>query len=278
MKNIFVITISLILLTVGTALADTPKKPAALGNKETDQETLNEALNWVEKSYQNLIDHQWAEAIRTSSVAISINPSLTSAYINRSAAYIEKELFEEAIEDCTKAIEIDKKSSAAFNNRGLAYFKAGETDLSVRDYRRACTLGSARGCENFKNQTGYSPSEEGNFLFNQSIEALSTGNFHLANELSTQVLEIEPNNANALSNRCVSRANLGLLDEAEKDCEEAIKINHDIAATYNNYAFVLEKKGVSKQASIYYEVSCGLGSKVGCENYKRLTKLILTSP
>jgi len=245
----------------------------AIEIKEVTEEkppAQNEALEWVEKSYQSAINHQWAETIRTSSAAIAIDPNLTSAYINRAWAYTEKGLFSKAIEDCNKVLEIEPDNAAAFNNRGLAYSKLGAGEEALRNYRKACELGLDIACKNFKENTGYSPLEEVKYLIGKSIEELSAGNYELAINYSTKVLEIEENNEHALSIRCDAKANLGLLDEAEKDCLKAIKANPDSSISYNSYGFVLEKKSEEKQAVIYYEISCDLGSNLGCENNKRL--------
>jgi tetratricopeptide (TPR) repeat protein len=239
----------------------------ALGIKA---DTLKESLQWYEKSYQNVVKQQWAEAIRTSSAAIAINPNLAPAYVNRAWAYIETGLFNKAIEDCNKAIELEKNNAAAFNNRGLAYSKLGEDKEAIMNYRRACEMGVDVACDNFKEKVGYFPSEEMNFLLNKSVEGLSAGNYGLVIDFSTNALEIEQNNEHFLSIRCDAKANLGLFDEAEKDCLQAIKINPDFFMAYNNYGFVLEKKGAGMLAIIYYEISCRLGSNLGCENNKRL--------
>jgi len=234
------------------------------------QAEQNEALQWVEKSYQSVINHQWAETIRTSSAAIALNPNLSSAYINRALAYTQKGLFSKAIEDCNKALEIENDNAAAYNNRGLAYSKLGADKEALKDYRKACELGLDIACNNFKEKAGYFPSEEVNFLLNKSIEEFSAGNYELAIDYSTRLLEIEENNERAFSIRCGSKANLGLLDEAEKDCLQAIKINPDFSIPYTIYGAILEKKGEEKLAAIYYEISCGLGNNFGCENNKRL--------
>ncbi len=233
-------------------------------------DTLKESLQWYKKSYQNIMEQQWEEAIRTSSAAIAINPNLTAAYVNRAWAYIETGLFSKAIEDCNKALEIENNNAAAFNNRGLAYSKLGEDKEAIMNYRRACELGVDVACDNFKEKTGYFPSEEMNLLLNKSVEGLSAGNYGLVIDFSTNALEIEQNNEHFLSIRCDAKANLGLFDEAEKDCLHAIKINPDFFMAYNNYGFVLEKKGAGMLAIIYYEISCRLGSNLGCENNKRL--------
>jgi len=233
--------------------------------KEERDPAQNEALQWIEKSYQNAINQQWAEVISTSSAAIEIDPNLSSAYINRAWAYTETGSFSKAIEDCNKAIEIENDNAAAFNNRGLAYSKLGADEEALRNYRKSCELGLDIACKNFKENAGYFPSEEINFLLDKSIEEFSAGNYELAIDFSTKVLEIEEKNELALSIKCGAKANHGLLDEAEKDCLQAI-----ISMSFNNYGYVLENIGAEKKAVIYYKISCGLGSNLGCENNKRL--------
>jgi len=250
----------------------TNPSPIKMNNlSQEDALAQDKALQWYEKSYQNVMDQQWAEAIRTSSAAIAINPNLTAAYVNRAWAYIEKGLFSEAIEDCNKAIEIENNNAAAFNNRGLAYSKLGEDKKAIMNYRKACEFGVDVACDNFKEKTGYLPSEEITFFQKKAIESFSSNDFDQVISATGKMIGIDPKNAEAYSMRCEAKAYKGLVEEAKEDCKKSIESNPDFSMAYNNLGYVLELKGTKLEAIVYYEMSCGMGNKTGCQNQQRLS-------
>jgi tetratricopeptide (TPR) repeat protein len=231
----------------------------------------SEALEWLKKSTKNLQQKEWAEAIRTSSAAITLDQNYADAYVNRAWAYCEKGLYEKALEDANKAIAINPKNAAALNNRGLAYDKMEQNDKAIQDYRVACELGLESSCRNFKRLVGYLPSEEVNFYQKQGIDYFSSGDYDNVIIVTGKVIEIDPKNAEAYSTRCAAKANKSLLDEAKEDCKKSIECNPDFSMAYNNLGYVLELEGVKNEAIIYYEMSCCMGLKLGCDNQQRLS-------
>ncbi len=113
-----------------------------------------EALKWAQKSYESVISGDAGEAIIAASVAITLDPNLVNAYINRSWAYSKKGLFDRAIQDCDKALNIDNDNALAYNNRGLAFQGKGDMDKAKADYDRACKLGFDLGCKNYQEVVG----------------------------------------------------------------------------------------------------------------------------
>ena len=111
------------------------------------------AIHASEKSFYSLQKGEWDEAIRLASAAISLDPQLASAYINRAWAYSEKGLYDNAIGDCNKALRITPKNALAYNNRGLAYHRKGEIGKAVKDYKKACKLGLGIACVNLRGIT-----------------------------------------------------------------------------------------------------------------------------
>jgi len=108
------------------------------------------AIHATEKSFYSLQKGEWDEAIRLASVAISLDPQLVSAYINRAWAYCEKGLYDKAIGDCNKALSIIPKNALAYNNRGLAYHRKGDIGKAIKDYKKACKLGLGIACVNLR--------------------------------------------------------------------------------------------------------------------------------
>ena len=97
-----------------------------------------------------MISGNAGDAIINASVALTLDPNLVNAYINRSWAYSKKGLFDKAIQDCDKALEIDSDNALAYNNRGLAFQGKGELEKAKSDYDRACKLGFKIGCSNYQ--------------------------------------------------------------------------------------------------------------------------------
>ena len=107
-------------------------------------------MKWAQKSYESVMSGDAGEAIVASSVAITLDPNLVNAYINRSWAYSKKGLYDRAIQDCDKALAIDNDNALAYNNRGLAFQGKGDLDKAKADYERACKLGFDLGCKNYQ--------------------------------------------------------------------------------------------------------------------------------
>lgn len=246
-----------------------PDKPVAASNSFMSRRST--ALEWVEKSNRAARQKDWTEAIRTSSVALTIDPHNADAYVNRAWAYCEKGLYEDALTDSNRAIELDPKNAAALNNRGLTYQKMKQRDKAIQDYRSACELGLDVSCQNFKELVGCLPSEEISFYQKQGIEAFSAGDYDRVILITGKVIEIDPGNAEAYSTRCGAKANKGLLEEAEQDCRKSIEFNPNFSMAYNNLGYVMEREGMKKEAIVYYEMSCGMGNKLGCQNQQRLS-------
>ncbi len=255
-------------------MAQDVKAPAPKSEISAEQirKTNNpEALTWLDKSFQNAQAGQWAETIRTASVAINLDPGLENAYVNRAYAYNEKGLFEKALDDCGQALILNPVNAKAMNNRGVAYEKMKQQDKAIQDYRSACEFGLEVSCRNFKRLVGYLPSEEVNFYQKQGIDFFSSGDYDNVIIATGKVIEIDPKNAEAYSTRCAAKANKGLWDEAKEDCRKSIECNPDFSMAYYNFGYVLEREGVKNEAILYYEMSCGMGLKLGCDNQQRLS-------
>jgi len=239
--------------------------------KQLTQEVKNNAMEWFKKSQQSVLSRNWPEAIRTASVAISLDPIFLDPYINRAWAYNEKGLFDKAIADCNKVLEIEPGNAPAINNRGVAYFRLGEKEKAIQEYRAACEKGLEVACDNFRDIVGYLPSEEIDVLLTKSAEFFNSEKYNEVITICSRIINLEPNNVTAFTDRCGAEANLGMLKEAKEDCLKSIELNPDYPMAYNNYGYVLEREGNMQEAVIYYEMSCGLGSKLGCQNQEKLT-------
>lgn len=225
-----------------------------------------EAVEWSKKCYKAMTERQWAEVIRTASVAISLDPGMIDPYINRAWAFCEKGFFEKAIQDCNTALSLNPDSSLAHNNRGLAYSRKGEKEKALKDYEAACKMGLELACVNFKKVIVFSKK-----LHEDSIMNFNMGDWDKTIELCSETLKIDPNNENAYITRSEGYLKKGMLKESLADCEKAIEINPDNGVAYNNKGYALELLGKMDEATLYYEISCGLQTDLGCKNHKRIS-------
>ncbi|MDI6763299.1 MAG: tetratricopeptide repeat protein [Thermodesulfobacteriota bacterium] len=141
-----------------------------------------ESYNKLGSSYVK--SDQYDKAIEHCTAAISIDPSFTTAYLNRGYAYykkteydkaindfkkaisiepqnaiaygwcgnvyLAKKMYEEAIHYFSKAIEINPNNSVYYFNRGLVYDVKGETNNAILDFQKSCSKGEADGCKKLK--------------------------------------------------------------------------------------------------------------------------------
>lgn len=258
-------------VTVDQASSHISSKPNNTIPVATGIATNTESSEWTTKSLQSLQNKQWAEVIRTASIAISLDPSATAPYINRSWAYAEKGLYEKAISDCNTALNINPHLPLAINNRGLSYMRGGQQENAIRDYRQACEMGLEVACNNFKELVGYLPTEETSVLLKNSEKYFIAGDYSNSISMTLRVIALQPSNAEAYSNKCGAEASLGLLKEGKASCQKAIELGPNFSMAYNNLGFILEQEGNLAEASLYYEMSCNLGNEMGCQNRKRIT-------
>lgn len=246
------------------------KAPEPIKANNSMRKFSPEAVNWTEKSTKHAETKNWTEMIRTASAAIAIDPSYPEAYVNRSWAYLEMGFPEKAFEDCGKALSLDRNNPGALNNRGLFYLRKGEKDKARDDFLRACNGGLEVSCNNFKLITGYKPKERIDFSLKKAEECFKKKDWDGVIKYTSDIISDNPQNEMALSIRAGAYAYKGMFNEAIKDCDDAIKLNPDLALSYNNKGFAFEMMGKKKEALLNYEFACNLKLPLACENLKKL--------
>lgn|GEM_PF-937649 len=245
--------------------------PPASPKKPTDSEF--KAEQWTQKSYQSALQQDWIEAIRTASAAITLNPNAVNAYLDRSWAYIEKGMLDKASADVDRALEIDPENPLALNNRGVIYRRTGLSDSGKADFEKACRKGFELGCNNFKEMTGYALADTAGYinkLLDSSAESFNQYDWDEVIRITTQILQLDPNNSVAYANRSGAFNYKGMLKEALADGNAATKLNPDLAIAYQNRGFALERMGNKKDASLDYEIACRLKLEMGCSSFEKI--------
>lgn len=241
-------------------------EPSSAGIQSTGNP---EAATWEQRSYNAAVQGDFEQAIANATKAIALDPGRVNPYINRAWAYLEKNMLDAAINDCKTALLIDPKNAFAYNNRGLVYQRKGKITLAQKDYKMACDLGLELGCQNLDELTKQSRVAK---LIDQSQIAFNSKDWDGVIRITTEVINLDPQNAVAYTNRSAAYAQKDFLNKALKDSNEAIRFNPHFSLAYNNRGYVLELLGNNRQASADYFKSCSLGLDLGCKNYERLNQ------
>ncbi|HJZ31999.1 MAG TPA: tetratricopeptide repeat protein, partial [Hyphomicrobiaceae bacterium] len=81
------------------------------------------------------------------------------------------------------------------------------------------------------------------------------GDYRRAIQDYSQVINLEPDNATALDNRCWTRATVGLLGEALQDCEQSLRLRPNHEPTLATRGFVYLKSGAVEAAIGDYDAA-----------------------
>lgn len=232
--------------------------------KKTDHP---DAAIWEQKSYDAAVNGNFDRAIADATKAIELDPGRVNPYINRSWAYIEKNMLGQAINDCKIALHLDPNNTFAYNNRGLAFQRSNQVTKAQNDYRKACELGLDLGCQNLNSLVNQSRIAE---LIETSKTAFKAKNWDGVIRATTAVIELDPQNSVAYTNRSAAYAQKNYLVKALKDSNEAIKHDPQFSLAYNNRGYVFELLGNNRKAAADYLKSCSLGLNLGCKNFDKL--------
>jgi tetratricopeptide (TPR) repeat protein len=144
-----------------------------------------EAEKWYDEGVKYADYHKYGKALECFNKAISLKPDFAMAYNERGYVYYELVRYEEAIADYTKSISLDPDYPGAYYNRayllyfeledydaavldltesiklapdhadshamrGHAYKDLGKYEEALKDYTKACELGSRNACDHLK--------------------------------------------------------------------------------------------------------------------------------
>jgi len=159
------------------------------------------------------------KAIRDYTEAIRLDPTSSSAFVNRAAAWLGKKQWDKAISDCTEAIRLDPKDTDAFHNRALARKEKEDFNEAIKDFDAAIKLNPKACADSFRGR-GFCWSKKGEYG-----KAVSD---------CDEAIRLDPTFPGAFYNRGVARAAQKEYDTAIVDFTEAIRLDpkyvHPLAA------------------------------------------------
>ena len=101
---------------------------------------LQNAEAYAQQGQDFLDAGAYDQVIISCSMAISLSPYATSAFLNRGIAYRNQGDHYHAIEDFSRAISIKPQDLQAYNERGLVYLNNGEIEKALKDFDHGISL------------------------------------------------------------------------------------------------------------------------------------------
>jgi len=187
-------------------------------------------------------NNEYDRAIHDYDESIRLNPNYAKAFNNRGIAYQKKGEYERAIEDFNEAIKLNPDYAIAFANRAETYQKNGEYDNAARDYDEVIRL---------------QPKYDEVIRLQPELES-----------------EWKRTLETVWNERCWTRAIIGQLQSALADCDEALRLQPNVATIFDSRGFAYLKMGQWDAAIADYNSALRLESRLASALYGRgLAKL-----
>lgn len=194
---------------VADPAADVAKKAREEEEKREKEGKLS-AWDYSTRGYRSIKAGNYAEAIKSCSKAIELQPDDAWAYGNRGYAYIQLGKHKKAIEDYSKVIELQPDFANAYNNRGWTYGEIGEFEQAIADLNKALMI----------NPQYANPHRHlGNIYMKLGIPEMAVYEF-------SEAIRLKPDFAIAYRDRAIAFRALGRNAEAEADDKKAEEIEN----------------------------------------------------
>lgn len=176
------------------------------------------------------------------------NPINPRYYTNRAVANYRKGNYQAAIEDFNQALSIDKESIFAYINRGIVYEKIGEYQNAEESWQEAINRLKLR--VEIQNDSIVEESKEDLVLAYTYLGNLYQFQNRHDDAITqyTEVINLEPDNAEAYLRRGYSYFSLNNYDLAVPDYQKVTEFDQQSAEAHNNLGAVYLANGESEKA------------------------------
>ncbi|KAI8892660.1 hypothetical protein BC833DRAFT_638652 [Globomyces pollinis-pini] len=192
---------------------------------------------------------QFEEALVEYDAAWAADESNVAVLTNKSAVLFEMEKYNDCIEVCNKAIDVGREYRADFKligralgRIGSAYAKLDDLENAIKFYnsslaehRTADTLTKLREIEALKQKKekeAYLNPELADQEREKGNEFFKKNQFPDAVKCYSEAIKRNPSDPRNYSNRAACYSKLMALPEAERDCDEAIKLDENFVKAY----------------------------------------------
>ena len=177
------------------------------------------------------------------------------ALVQRGILRAEQGQHARAIADFGRALRIDANNTDALAERGAVHQQRGAFDLAVRDYDAALAIDPRHPLAAYRRD--------------QALQARVDQVRETIDQL-TELITREPQNAEALNNRCWIRAvNDEDVHAALADCDAALRLDPQYAAALDSRGLVHLKRGEYQAALADYEAALAIEPRRGHYLYGR---------
>jgi tetratricopeptide (TPR) repeat protein len=190
-----------------------------------------DAWGYYHRARAHALGHDSARALADYTAALERDPSLTAAHRARAALLLEKKLYPRAIADYTAVLLAEPDDTRSYRDRGYAYLESGNWDAAIADFtaflNRNPTDVEAYKCRGMAYQ--------------------AAGQAGKARADFSQVLRFAAD-AEVFYRRARASFQLGDVDEALFDCNDAIARKPGLAAAYHLRGALYSRLGQRSRA------------------------------
>ena len=177
--------------------------------------------------------------------SIAVNPNYMESYNTLGIIQTKRGQFDQAIENFKTTLKINPDYIAVYSNLAVAESLAGEADAAENDLQKLIQLSGG----------AVSPNIIVNIRTNLALYYANERDYEKSARQFAEILEIDPNNADARANYALILFYLRRVDEARNQIEQAIRLKPDSADAYNNYGIILLGQDKKEEAARQFETA-----------------------
>ncbi|KAJ3069119.1 Hsp90 cochaperone, partial [Quaeritorhiza haematococci] len=202
---------------------------------------------------------KFEEALKHYAKAWELDDTNVAVLTNQSAVQFEMGKYDECIKTCEKAVDVGRELRAdfkliarAYGRMGNAYIKQDNYEEAIKYYnkslaehRTADVLTKLREAEKIKKERdrlAYINPAKSDEAREKGNELFKSGSFSEAVRFYTDAIKRNPEDPRNFSNRAACYMKLMALPEADKDCDEAIRLDPNFVKAYIRKAAILYAK------------------------------------
>jgi len=207
--------------------------------------TPQDAWGYYHRARAHALRGDYARAIADYTAALECAPYLVAASRARGALLLERKLYRRAIVDYTAVLFAEPEDARSYRERGYAYLESGNWEAAITDFTAFL---------------GRNPTDVAAYKY-RGMAYQGRGQASKAHSDFTQVLRFTPN-AEVFYLRARASAQLGDLDEALFDCNDAIARKPDLASAYHLRAGLYTRLGQRTRAEQDLQLASSLDPRL----------------
>ena len=240
----------------------------ALSQKTEPSSSLNQSLVYFYRGTTYLLKDDSDRALADLNQALTLQPALAEAYVNRLLISLARGDYSQAMVDANQALNLKPDWALAYNNRGMIYLQTGDYDRAIADFSQMLTLlvdasAASKAMRPDGRQLGpFNPGDRKvpvvNFAFtelsdhqvyiNRGSAYFSKGDYDHALADFNQAVTLQPDRFDAYFNRASVYFATQDYDRALADINQTIKLQPHFALAYLKRGIVYYFKGDANRA------------------------------